>query len=63
MIAKIYFLVGVVQYSSDYNPNSFAFPTRVFDANEEQQAIREYERLSKRNYDSGLAFQEASKDD
>lgn len=60
MIAKIYFLVGTVQYSNEYGiPNAFAFPTRIFDANEEQQAIREYERLAKRNYDIGEAFQEA----
>lgn len=56
MIAKIYYLVGVA--AVDLN-SSYDFPQRVFSADEEQQAKREYDRLAKRNFDDGYVYQEA----
>lgn len=59
MIAKIYFCVGTLNFKSDNIPNAFAFPSRIFGADEEAQAIREYERLAKRNFDMYESFQYA----
>lgn len=62
MIAKIYFLVGtaVMEYVENMGGyNVYIFPSRVFSADEEPQAKREYERLAKRNFEDIAGYQEA----
>lgn len=62
MIAKVYYLVGTacmdyVEYLGGYNV--YIFPSRIFSADEEPQAKREYERLAKRNFEDISGYAEA----
>lgn len=57
MIARVYYLVGAV--TVEVGMSAYAFPLRVFSHEEEAGALREYERLAKRNYSEGYNYQEA----
>lgn len=61
MIAKVYYLVGVVHgdYVNEYEIIAMGTVHRVFDRDELPQAEREYNNLAKRNISNYESFSEA----